>query len=147
MTTVATHDLAEIVEIFEFLDSWDARYQHLIEWGETLAAFPDRMRVPENKVKGCMSEVYLAPYTDPEDPTQINYYGECDTATIRGVVAILVNLLSHHTPQEIAEFDVDDFFEQLKLAEHLSPNRHFGIYSIVELMKEQAAGDPVPMKI
>jgi cysteine desulfuration protein SufE len=54
------------------------------------------------------------------------------------VLALLIELMSGHTPDEIETLDLDDLFDELKLAEHLSPNRHFGIYSVVELMKAQA---------
>ena len=67
----------------------------------------------------------------------MNFVGDCDTAIIKGVLSLLIELSSGRTPNEIQELDLDQLFDRLQLAEHLSPNRHFGIYSIVELMKEQ----------
>jgi cysteine desulfuration protein SufE len=86
-----------------------------------------------------MSKVWVRAAPDPNHPDRILFQGECDTAVIKGVVALLVNLLSGRTRDEISNFDVDRFFERLQLAEHLSPSRHVGIYAIVELMKTQAA--------
>jgi cysteine desulfuration protein SufE len=87
-----------------------------------------------------MSTVHVCAAPDRQAPGRIRYYGDCDTAIIKGVVAILVELLSHKTPEEVLATDVEGLFHGLKLEEHLSPNRHFGIYAIVELMKQQAEG-------
>ena len=71
-------------------------------------------------------------------PPILRFQGDCDTAIIKGVVGILVNLYSGKTPAEIEALDVDELFEGLHLEEHLSPNRHVGVYAIVEKMKRQA---------
>ena len=67
------------------------------------------------------------------------YHGDCDTAIIKGVVALLVNLFSGRTVDKIRDLNVDRLFGELRLEEHLSPSRHFWVYAIVELMKKQAA--------
>lgn len=99
---------------------------------------PKELRTEENRVKGCMSTVHIAAVADPDNSELIRYVGDCDTAIIKGVVAILVRLLSHKSPQDVLDLDVDQLFTGLNLEEHLSPNRHFGIYAIVQLMKTQA---------
>jgi cysteine desulfuration protein SufE len=66
------------------------------------------------------------------------FRGDCDTAIIKGVVALLVGLFSRKRPDEIAALDVETLFEALRLQEHLSPNRHVGVYAIVNKMKGQA---------
>lgn len=128
----------EVIENFDFLDDWDARYAYLVELGEALPTMDDALRTEANRVQGCMSQVWVCPLVDPEDPARLNYVGECDTAIIKGVLALLIELMSGRTPDEVEALDLDHLFDELKLAEHLSPNRHFGIYSIVELMKAQA---------
>jgi len=128
----------EVIENFDFLDDWDARYAYLVELGEALPAMDDALRTGANRVQGCMSQVWVCPLVDPTDPARLKYVGECDTAIIKGVLALLIELMSGRTPEEIEAIDLDHLFDELKLAEHLSPNRHFGIYSIVELMKAQA---------
>lgn len=130
----------EVIENFEFLEDWDARYAYLVELGEALPEMDDAYRTEENRVQGCMSKVWVCPVPDAADPARLNYVGDCDTAIIKGVLALLIELMSGRTPGEIEALDLDDMFDELKLAEHLSPNRHFGIYSIVELMKAQARG-------
>jgi len=131
-------DLDEIVEIFELLGDWDQRYQYLVELGEKLPPMPEEYKTDENKVKGCMSQVWVHAYRDPDNPRHIHYHGDCDTSIIKGVLALLIQLVDNRTADEIEHLDVDEFFERLKLDENLSPARHFGVYALVELMKEQA---------
>jgi len=131
-------DLADIVDTFELLEDWDQRYQYLIELGEQLPALPDRLRTEDNRVKPCMSTVYVAAFADSNKPGCIGYRGDCDTAIIKGVLALLIDLCSGRTLPEIEAIDMDEIFERLQLGEHLSPNRHVGVYAIVELMKAQA---------
>lgn len=131
-------DLAEIVENFALLDDWDQRYQYLIELGEQLPAYPDSLRTEDNHVKPCMSTVYVSAYAEAEDPERIHYRGDCDTAIIKGVLALLIDLSSGRRVEEIEAIDMDEIFARLQLGEHLSPNRHVGVYAIVDLMKAQA---------
>jgi len=139
--------LDEIVDIFEVLDDWDQRYSFIIELGEELPAMPLCLKTDDNKVKGCMSQVWVSPYRTEGTSDRVSYHADCDTAIIKGVLALLVQLLENKTAQQIQQFDVDEFFTRLQLDENLSPNRHFGIYAIVDLMKNQAvAFDPPASK-
>ncbi len=135
-------NLDEIVDIFDILGDWDQRYQYLVELGEKLPPMPEEFRIEDNKVKGCMSQVWVHAYRDREQPERIHFHGDCDTSIIKGVLALLIQLVDGKTAEEIQQLDVDEFFSRLKLDEHLSPNRHFGIYALVELMKQQAASMP-----
>lgn len=129
--------LDEIVEIFELLGDWDQRYQYIIELGEQLPDMPEQLKTEDNKVKGCMSQVWISPYPDDKDNSTWHFHGDCDTAIIKGVLALLIQLVDGKTVEQIHQLDVDEFFEKLQLDEHLSPNRHVGVYAIVELMKQQ----------
>ena len=130
--------LDEIVDIFELLGDWDQRYAYLVDLGEHLTPMPEEQRTEENKVKGCMSQVWIHAYHDEKQPEIINFHGDCDTSIIKGVLALLIQLSSGSTLDEVNKLDVDEFFERLNLDENLSPNRHVGVYAIVELMKKQA---------
>jgi cysteine desulfuration protein SufE len=130
--------LAEVKETFDLLDDWDQRYQYLIELGDKLPPLPDDLRTDDHLVKPCMSTVHVAASRDPAHPDHILFQGDCDTAVIKGVLALLIGLYSGHTLSEIQALDMDEIFEGLKLGENLSPNRHVGIYAIVDLMKSQA---------
>ena len=128
----------EIIATFELLGEWETRYQYLIDLGERLEPLPENAKTEETWVKPCMSTVHVQAIQDNEDPARIRYRGDCDTAIIKGVLALLVKVMSHRTPDEIRTMDIDALFSGLRLEEHLSPNRHVGIYAIVDKMKEQA---------
>ena len=123
----------EIVDIFELLGDWDQRYAYFVELGEQMPVMPDDEKTDSNKVKGCMSQVWICAHAE-----LINFNGDCDTSIIKGVLALLIQMASGNTLEQIEKLDVDEFFERLELDEHLSPNRHVGVYAIVDLMKKQA---------
>jgi len=129
--------LDEVVEIFELLGDWDQRYAYLTELGEQMPAMSDADRTETNKVKGCMSQVWVSAHRNQAD-NSVYFTGDCDTSIIKGVLALLIQLTENRSLNEIEMLDVDEFFERLKLDENLSPNRHVGVYAIVDLMKQQA---------
>lgn len=131
-------ELDEIVEVFDLLGDWDQRYQYLVELGEHLEPMNEQDRVEDNRVKGCMSQVWVSAHVDPDNNDQIYFTGDCDTAIIKGVLALLIKLSSGKTAEEIQELGLDEVFDKLQLGEHLSPTRHVGVYAIVELMKAKA---------
>jgi len=129
--------LDDIVDIFELLGDWDQRYQYLTELGEKLSEMPESLKTENNKVKGCMSQVWVSAYRDENNSMLIQFYGDCDTSIIKGVLAVLIQLTAGNMTEVIEQLDVDELFAKLNLDEHLSPNRHIGVYAIVELMKQQ----------
>ena len=131
-------EIADIIETFDLLGDWDQRYQYLIELGERLAPMAPEDKTEANRVKECMSTVHTAVHPAGGPDGTLVFTADCDTAIIKGVVAILVGLLSGKTAAEIDAMDVDALFEGLHLEEHLSPNRHVGVYAIVSRMKAQA---------
>jgi cysteine desulfuration protein SufE len=130
--------LDDMVDTFELLGDWDQRYQYLVELGQRLPPLPEELRVEDNRVKGCMSQVWVSAYRDPQSGDLIRYHGDCDTTIIRGVLTLLIQLVDRRRVEDVEQLDVDEFFERLKLDDHLSPNRHVGVYAIVDLMKKQA---------
>jgi cysteine desulfuration protein SufE len=131
-------ELNDIVEDFELLGDWDSRYQYLIEMGERLPPMAEADKTEQHRVKACMSRVWVKAVSAAGDPARVNFQGDCDTAIIKGVLALLIELASGKTVQEIQSLDIDEVFRRLALDEHLSPNRHVGVYAIVDLMKQQA---------
>ncbi len=130
-------EIEEIVDTFELLGDWDQRYEYLVELGERMPAMDAADKTDANRVMECMSTVHVLPKRIDGSP-RLRFYGDCDTAIIKGVVALLVELFSGKTATEIGETDVDALFGGLHLEEHLSPNRHVGVYAIVNKMKGQA---------
>ncbi len=133
-----TASLQDVVDVFELLGDWDQRYQYLIELGEQLPAMPVEYKTEANKVQGCMSQVWVHAYIDDAQRDRLHYHGDSDTSVIKGVLALLIQLLDLKSVEQVQQLDMDDVFERLNLHENLSPNRHVGIYAIVELMKQQA---------
>lgn len=132
-------DIDDIASDFAFLDDWEQRYQYLTELGEALEPMPEVEKTEGNRVKACMSKVWVKALPDPASSGKIIFHGDCDTAIIKGVVALLVNLFSGKKPQQIVDMDVDALFGSIQLAENLSPARHVGVYAIVEQMRDQVA--------
>jgi cysteine desulfuration protein SufE len=138
--TQTNDDIRDIIDTFELLGDWDQRYEYLVELGERLAPMNVADKTDANRVMECMSSVHvIARPVNGDDDDKLRFEGDCDTAIIKGVVALLVGLFSGKTRAEIEHMDVDSLFTGLKLEEHLSPNRHVGVYAIVNKMKRQAA--------
>ncbi len=131
-------ELDEVADTFDLLGDWDQRYQYLIELGEQMGPMPADLKTQQNQVQGCISQVWVSAYPDEVDPSRVHYHGDCDTSIIKGVLGLLIQLVSGKTVAEIEALDVDEFFERLGLDENLSPNRHVGVYAIVDQMKRQA---------
>jgi cysteine desulfuration protein SufE len=131
-------EIEDIIDTFDLLGDWDQRYEYLVELGERMPPMDPVNKVDANRVMECMSTVHVVPER-VDETNRLRFQGDCDTAIIKGVVALLVQLFSDKTAEEIEATDVDALFEGLKLEEHLSPNRHVGVYAIVNKMKGQAA--------
>lgn len=133
-----SEEIKAVIEDFDLFDDWDQRYQYLVEIGERMPTMPAADKTDENRVKECMSLVHIAAHPDGGSPPRLRFSGDCDTAIIKGVVALLVQLYSGKTCAQIEATDADALFEGLHLEEHLSPNRHVGVYAIVEKLRRQA---------
>ena len=129
-------ELDEMVDIFELLGDWDQRYQYLIELGEKLPAMPEKLKTEDNKVRGCMSQVWI---TARVEDGWVRFLGDSDTSVIKGILALLIGLCEGLTAEQIQSLNMDEIFQRLSLDEHLSPNRHVGVYAMFDLMKQKAA--------
>ncbi len=128
--------LDEYVDIFDLLGDWDQRYQYLIELGEKMPPMPDALKTDDNQVKGCISQVWInAEIRD----RSVRFSGDSDTAVIKGILALLISLCDGLSPQQIQQIDMDDVFSRLSLDDHLSPNRHVGVYAMFDLMQQKVA--------
>jgi len=130
-------ELDDIADDFELLGDWDQRYQYLIELGEQLEEMPAEEKIDTHRVMPCMSKVWVYAFTARDNRDNILFHGDCETAIIKGVVALLVKVFSGKSTTQISKINIDTLFERIQLAENLSPNRHVGIYAIVEVMKQQ----------
>ena len=132
----------ELVESFAMLGEWEERYRYLIELGRKLPPLPEAERTEANKVRGCMSQVWLASTLQPGPPARLELRGDSDAHIVKGLIALLFKLYSGRTPREILALDAKTVFERLGLENHITMNRRNGFYSMVErirLIAENAA--------
>ena len=124
----------EIIEEFSGLDDWMDRYQLLIDLGNEQEPLPEQYKTEQNLIDGCQSRVWLqVDYVDGV----IHFRAESDALIVKGIVSLLIRVLSDHTPQEILEADLY-FIEQIGLKEHLSPTRSNGLVAMVKQMRVYA---------
>ncbi len=130
----------EIVENFSFLDDWEDRYRYLIELGRAMGEFPESDRTPANKVQGCASQVWVTTRTSPGDGKPVLLLrGDSDALIVRGLVALLVSLLSGRAPADVSAMDVQGALRGLGLDQHLTPQRSNGLASMIKRVQAEAA--------
>ena len=128
-----------IIEDFNFLDDWEDRYRYVIELGKDLEPLPVEKNTDENKVPGCLSQVWLDTTVFEKDGVRhIKFVGDSDALIVRGLIAILITLYSGRPAQEIRDTDALAVLKQLQLNEHLSQQRSNGLRSMVARMKAEA---------
>lgn len=133
-------DLNEIVENFESLDDWEDRYRYLIELGKELAPLEPAAHNEMNKVKGCVSQVWLETHRqcDAGGTLRLTFKGDSDAHIVKGLVALVFALYSGKTPDQILETDAQALFQKLGLSAHLTPQRSNGVRAMVERIKSDA---------
>lgn len=130
----------DIIDNFEFLDDWEDRYRYVIELGKELPDFPQDLRTDANKVRGCVSQVWLATHVAREAGARprLRFDGDSDAHIVRGLVAILLALFNDRTADEILAADVEDLFNRIGLRDHLTPQRSNGLTAMVQRIRADA---------
>ena len=124
----------EIIEEFSELDDWMDKYQLLIDLGNGQEPLPEQYKTEQNLIDGCQSRVWLqADYVDGI----LNFRAESDALIVKGIVSLLIRVLSGHTPQEILGADLY-FIDQIGLKEHLSPTRSNGLLAMIRQIQAYA---------
>ena len=124
----------EIIEEFSGFDDWMDKYQLLIDLGNEQEPLDEKYKTENNLIDGCQSRVWLqADYLDGK----IYFSAESDALIVKGIVALLIRVLSDHTPKEILDADLY-FIEEIGLKEHLSPTRSNGLVAMVKQMRVYA---------
>ncbi len=121
----------QLVEDFELYDDWADKYEYLIELGKGLSPMEEQYKTEDNRIHGCQSRVWLHAYM--EDGL-LKFEADSDAIITKGIVGLLVKVLSGHPPKEIAEADLY-FLKAIGLQEHLSPTRANGLVSMVKQIK------------
>ena len=123
-----------VIEEFADFDDWMDKYALLIDLGNSLPPLEEKYKTESNLIEGCQSRVWLqADYVDGK----ILFKGESDAVIVKGIVSLLISILSDHTPQEILDADLY-FIEKIGLKEHLSPTRSNGLVAMVKQMRMYA---------
>ena len=123
-----------VIEEFSDFDDWMDKYALLIDLGNSLPPLEEKYKTESNLIEGCQSRVWLqADYVDGK----ILFKGESDAIIVKGIVSLLISILSDHTPQEILDADLY-FIEKIGLKEHLSPTRSNGLVAMVKQMRMYA---------
>ena len=124
----------EIIEEFSGLDDWMDKYQLLIDLGNELTPLDERYKTEQNLIDGCQSRVWLqADFIND----LVHFTAESDALIVKGIVSLLIRVLSDHTPQEILDADLY-FIEEIGLKEHLSPTRSNGLVAMVKQIRAYA---------
>ena len=124
----------EIAGEFSFFESWQDKYEYIIELGKKLKGFPEDKRTDDNKVKGCQSSVWLV---TNEDNGAIVFKADSDSTIVKGLIALLIRVLNGRTPDEILNAKLD-FIAKTGLQQHLAQTRANGLAAMIKQMKMYA---------
>ena len=123
----------QIIDDFSAFDDWMDKYQMIIEMGNSLEPLDEKYKTPQNLIEGCQSRVWLQADYD-EQTNLIHFTGDSDAVIVKGLVSLVIQVLSDHTPDEILNADLY-FIEQIGLKENLSPTRSNGFLSMIKQMR------------
>lgn len=127
----------ELIENFEFLDSWEDKYKYIIELGEKLEPLADEFHTQDWQVKGCQSQVWLVPQKQKDG--SIKFVGDSDAMIVKGLIAIVLMIYNNLSANEIKKLAINDIFASIGLQEHLSPSRRNGLEAMIEKIKYYAS--------
>src|SRR5918998_1994318 len=123
-----------IIEDFELFDDWMDKYEYIIQLGKELPIIDEKYKTEENIIKGCQSKVWL--HADYEDG-KLKFTADSDAIITKGLVSMVIQVLSGHTPQEIANANIY-FMNEIGLQNHLSPTRSNGLLAMLKQIKMYA---------
>lgn len=124
----------EIVEEFSLFDSWDEKYEYIIDLGKRLPALDDQYKKDENRVRGCQSTVWL---TADYENGKIFYKADSDAVIVKGLISMLIRVLSGQEPDKIINANLD-FIKEIGMMSHLAQTRANGLLAMVKQMKNYA---------
>ena len=127
----------QAIEDFSMYEEWLDKYEYLIELGKALKAFPDEEKTEDRLIKGCQSRVWLS--SELKDG-KLYFKADSDAIITKGIISLLIDVYSGHTPAEIASDDFG-FIAEIGLKDNLSPTRANGLVSMIETIKKIARGE------
>lgn len=124
----------EIIGDFDLFDSWEDKYEYIIDLGKKLDKLEDEYKTEENRIKGCQSTVWLA--AAYENGT-LTFKADSDAVIVKGLISMLIKVLSGHTPEEILDAKMD-FIREIGMMTHLAQTRSNGLLAMIRQMKNYA---------
>ena len=124
----------EIIEEFGGLDDWMDKYAYIIELGNAVEPLEDKYKTPDNIIEGCQSRVWLVA---DQDGDKVTFRADSDAIIVKGLISLLIRVLSGNSPQEILDADLY-FMKEIGLQEHLSPTRSNGLLAMIKQMRVYA---------
>lgn len=125
----------EIIDEFSTMDDWLDRYAYIIDMGNEMNAESESLKVPDNKIDGCQSDVWIDASLDNEG--RITFEATSNSSIVKGIAALLVKVLSGHKPAEVVDADLY-FIDRIGLGSHLSPTRSNGLLAMLKRMRAYA---------
>ena len=125
----------EIIDELSGLDDWMDRYAYIIDLGNSLPPIDEKLKTPLAHHEGCQSRVWLDATLD--DQGKLNFTADSDAIIVKGIISMLIDVLSGHTPQEILDADLY-FIDRIGLSEHLSPTRSNGLLAMIKQIRVYA---------
>lgn len=140
LTIMASIDqtIEELADEFALLPDWEERISYVIELARALAPLAESERTEENRVRGCVSRVWLVTEKRAEEPEKLFFRGDSDAHLVRGEIAMLLRIFSGRTPAEILSVDPRDVFERLGLKDALTAQRSNGLFSMMSRIQQEA---------
>ena len=133
----------DIIDEFSDMEDWMDKYAYIIDLGNAVPPIDEKYRTPEHLIEGCQSRVWLN--AELEDGKVI-FTADSDAIIVKGIISLLIKVLSGHTPDEILEPDLH-FIDAIGLAEHLSPTRSNGLAAMVKQMRMYALAYKTKMEM
>ena len=122
----------EIIAEMSDIDDWMDRYSYIIDLGNSLPPIAEEFKTPQHLIEGCQSRVWHNASLNPEG--KVEFTADSDAIIVKGIISMLIDVLSDHTPQEILDADLY-FINRIGLSEHLSPTRSNGLLAMVKQIR------------
>lgn len=122
----------DIIDTLSFFDDWEERYKYIIDLGKQLPAMDDSKKDDDHLIRGCQSQVWI---DSQLNNSQLFFIADSDAHIVRGLLAMVLAAYNQKTPQDIVDFDIEQYFSQVDLIKHLSPTRGNGLKSMVETIQ------------
>ncbi len=125
----------DVIETLGFFDDWEDRYKYIIDLGKELPAMPEDLHTQERLIRGCQSKVWIDSSVENE---RLQFTMDSDAFIVKGLIAVVLAAYNNASAKDILDFNIDEYFQQLDLMQHLSPTRGNGLQAMVARIQDIA---------